>query len=310
MEASKCPKCGDEPHFVEQLEKWYCYGCNSYVEDGESHVHEEHTNAEPLEAKASEIAHELEALEDEDKPSCKKCGAILEKDKSGATTCPICEAPPDKPLAGSTSSAEVPANNNEAQALLDSITVAPPIEPLPVRPRIEVPEAKKEPSVEIKMCPTCGQPLKYIEKYQRHYCYGCRKYTQKGAPEKQVSAPVPAAAKVKNCPECGKQLTYIEKYSEHYCHTCKKYPLKETQKTGDLKCPKCGDRLRYIEKYSRHYCLACKEYAPKGYGHGKGEKKTCPCCQGPMSFVSEYNEWYCYKCKKYSLRPNKPVLLI
>ena len=307
MEASKCPKCGDEPHFVEQIEKWYCYGCNSYVEDEGPHAAEEHAKENPPEAKAEEIAQELKALESEDRPTCAKCGASLEAGPDGIMSCSICESPAEVPA---TIPGPAPENEtgNEAQALIDSITVAPPVEPIHNQAPPAEPEAKKEHLLDIKMCPTCGQPLKHIEKYQRYYCYGCRRYAPRESPGKPAEPAKTDSHTAKKCPDCGKELKFIDKYSEHYCFTCKKYPLKERKKAQDLKCPKCGERLRYIEKYSRHYCVACKEYAPKGYG--QGEKKICPCCNSSMRFVAEYNELYCYKCKKYSLRPSKPVLLI
>ena len=87
MEASKCPKCGDEPHFVEQVEKWYCYGCNSYIEENHE-AREDHGSPEPIEAKVHEIKEDLKAL-DEELPTCKKCGATIEKAKDGSASCPV-----------------------------------------------------------------------------------------------------------------------------------------------------------------------------------------------------------------------------
>jgi hypothetical protein len=309
MEASKCPKCGDEPHFVEQVEKWYCYGCNSYVEDEEQHVEEHHADSEPHEPKMEEIAGELKALEEEGAPVCKKCGATLEEIQDGKMFCFVCECAPDDPSIAPVPEVKEEPKQNDAQALLESITVATPTEPQVV-PSPPVESEKKEVSLEIKMCPSCGQPMKFIDKYQRHYCYGCRRYAPRDDAEKPQAVPKPVAPSVKNCPDCGGNLRYIEKYSEHYCNACKTYPLRAKSKSHALKCPKCGQQLKFIEKYSRHYCLACKEYAPKGLGNGPTEKKVCPFCKGQMKFVPEYNEWYCYKCKKYSLRPSKPVLLI
>ena len=309
MEASKCPKCGDEPHFVEQIEKWYCYGCNSYIEEEGHHIGCESADAKPHEAEANEIAEELRSLEEDDLPTCKKCGATLETMQDGKLVCTICECPQDIQLPPSGADEKSDSKQNEAQALLDSITVATPVEPHPEPLAVESVE-RKEPHPEIKMCPSCGQPLKYIEKYKRHYCYGCRKYASKEVLDKTAVVAKPEPPATKKCPDCGKELSYVEKYSEFYCHSCKKYPLRVQKKPHDLKCPKCGGQLRLIEKYSRHYCIACKEYAPKGHGDGPSEKKACPRCKEQMKYVSEYNEWYCYKCKKYSLRPNKPALLV
>jgi ribosomal protein S27AE len=304
MEASKCPKCGEEPSYLEHIEKWYCYECNSYldgdVEDEETSAESDENTEEPVQANAESA-----------RCTCKTCGAEMEEDEEGHASCAVC---------AKEETVESAPHKNEAQNLLDEVVAeasqAPAHEPAPMPEpeRVEVEITRTE--VSVRTCPICGKPLKFIEKYQRHYCYGCKKY----APKERVEA-APAGAgpsERKTCPDCGRELKFIEKYKEHYCYTCKRYPLvkKKSQGTainGPPKCPGCGKELKYIEKYQRHYCYACKKYAPKGTGGAvakqAAEEKTCPICKGQMKFVSEYNEWYCYKCKKYSLRPNKPVLL-
>ena len=121
MEASKCPKCGEEPNFLEHMEKWYCYECNSYIAD-------------------EEIEPEQEMVEE-----------------------PVAE---------------------EAQPKEE-----------PSIPEETKPEVPKE-TVEVRMCANCGQPLKWIDKYQRDYCYSCKKYAPVVIKEPEpVKAPaeVPAA---------------------------------------------------------------------------------------------------------------------
>ena len=55
MAASKCPKCGEKAHFVEHIEKWYCYDCNAYME---AEVREaEPVKAEPPVAEAKSAVH-------------------------------------------------------------------------------------------------------------------------------------------------------------------------------------------------------------------------------------------------------------
>ncbi len=338
MESSKCPKCGDEPFYIEHVEKWYCYGCNTYIEDGE----DEHVcTPEPAKADpASAIVQELHDLDKEPELTCMSCGASLQDLKDGRLYCFMCESYQDDLK----TEAEKEKPINEAQTLIETAipqavvekapeVVEPVIEAKPesappvvvalAAPAPEPPaEVKPERHVEVKMCSTCGQPLKYIEKYQRHYCYGCRKYASKETAPKPVASVEKKTPDATKCPDCGSSLKYVEKYHEHYCYTCKKYPLKvkkpdeakvvATSMPEVLKCPKCGGPLKHIEKYQRHYCSSCKEYAPKGLnGHATEpkEKKVCPTCQEGMKYIAEYNEWYCLKCKKYSLRPSKPVLL-
>lgn len=242
MEASKCPKCGEEPNFLEHMEKWYCYECNSYIADEE---------IEP----EQEIAEEPEAEEAQPK--------------------------------------EEPSVPEETK-----------------------PEAPKV-TVEVRMCANCGQPLKWIEKYQRDYCYSCKKYAPVAIKEPEpVKAPAEAPKKepeVKNCPDCSGEMKFVQKHNEWYCYACKKYPLYKAKAKPEApknanSCTKCNGKLRYIEKYKRHYCDACKAYAPKS--GAPSEKKVCPACKSELKFVAQYNEWYCYNCKKYPLRPGKPILLL
>jgi uncharacterized protein YbaR (Trm112 family)/ribosomal protein S27AE len=241
MEASKCPKCGEEPNFLEHMEKWYCYECNSYVDQ------------EEIEAEEEMVEEEVEEAEE-----------------------------------------------------------------MPAEPEEQKPEAPKAPT-EILMCANCGQPLKWIEKYQRHYCYSCKKYAPVETPiESEPAPPVVAPKKepsAKCCPECSTEMKFVQKYDEWYCYTCKKYPLHKAKakpeapkKESGSCCPKCKGKLRYIEKYKRHYCDACKAYAPKS--GAAPAKKVCPTCKSELKYIQQYNEWYCFNCKKYPLRPGKPVLLL
>ena len=267
MEASKCPNCGEEPSFLEHMEKWYCYECNSYVDSPEVEVHEE---------PAKEVEEE-----------------VLEESPE-----PVQETAAEAPAEAETPVAEAPE------------------EPTPIKE-----------AVNIRICPNCEQPLKWIEKYQRYYCYSCKKYAPvEKRPEPEVvsaeEAPAEAPAElvkadpVKTCPACSGEMKFIEKYSEWYCYRCKKYPLHKpkekpaaSDKPKSMTCPKCHGPLKYVEKYSRHYCYACKAYAPKN-GTAAPERKRCPGCKSELKYIKQYNEWYCYKCKKYPLRPSKPVLLL
>lgn len=334
MEASKCPKCGEEPSFIEHIEKWYCYGCNSYIDEGED-KHE--CNADAVHGDpAAAIAHELKSLEEEEaKLECRNCGAELEDLKDGRLYCFMCETYQDEIV----SETKEEPKQNEAQALLDAVSVpAADKAPEPVQPAVEVvpevvpvvsepakePEVEPEPGpkpTEVKTCPSCSQPLKFIEKYKRHYCYGCRKYAPRDESPKPPLSVVKGDRVAKKCPDCSGEMKFVEKYSEYYCYSCKKYPLRSQKKAEPAKpaskakvlaCPKCGEPVKWIEKYSRYYCYKCKNYAPKGFDGmplDAGEKKTCPTCKEVMKFIPEYSEWYCLKCKKYSLRPSKPVLL-
>ena len=38
------------------------------------------------------------------------------------------------------------------------------------------PSPPPAPAAAVQMCPTCGQPLAFIQQYGRWYCYNCKKY--------------------------------------------------------------------------------------------------------------------------------------
>ena len=80
-------------------------------------------------------------------------------------------------------------------------------------------------------CPTCGAQLTYVERYDRYYCPGERKYAPKGLPVE---------------PRATVFFDGTERHAGHY------------------HCPICGKELTYIPPYDRHYCYACAKYAPKG----------------------------------------------
>ncbi len=361
MEASKCPKCGDEPLFIEHLSKWYCYGCNSYVDEEKHECVQEHAHEDT----GLHIEEGVKALEHEDTArECKNCGAKLQDLKDGHLYCFMCETYQEEPSAkaieveqpepevkAEPTTAE--ANTNESQKLFDETakpekfvgapeiaamepatfpqsTVSNVPEPVTIKIEEATPKtpsvAAAAPEARVRMCTSCGQPLKFIDKYSRYYCYACKKYAPRDDPVR-AAVPAPSTKAVKNCPDCGKPLKYVEKYTEWYCYDCKRYPLRERAKAAAIAksdkktasnaptCASCGDPLKYVPQYSRYYCYKCKKYAPKGTVQApvatpaKPEEKKCPACHEQMKYVTEYNEWYCYKCRKYSLRPIKPILL-
>ena len=78
----------------------------------------------------------------------------------------------------------------------------------------------------IRMCSTCGRPLKWVEKYGRYYCYSCKKYT----PIKRRVKPLTVDTLMEDymkCPKCSRRLRYVHWYSELYCDRCRKYPFIE-----------------------------------------------------------------------------------
>lgn len=85
---------------------------------------------------------------------------------------------------------------------------------------------KPETMMDIRMCPWCGTPLKWVDRYSRHYCYKCKKY----APVRRtVRLPMSTTGVLPldemRCPKCQHDLKFVHKYSEFYCDKCKRYPM-------------------------------------------------------------------------------------
>jgi len=86
---------------------------------------------------------------------------------------------------------------------------------------------RKAGAAEIRVCPTCGMPLKWINKYERHYCYSCKKYPPQQRTSKIPLASLSRATPKRLCPECGNDLDFINSFGEYYCQICRKHPLME-----------------------------------------------------------------------------------
>lgn len=83
--------------------------------------------------------------------------------------------------------------------------------------------------IEVKMCPDCGKPLKWVENYSKFYCYSCKKYLSKQRKVK-LTGLGPATQMENTCPSCGESASYVEKYSDYYCDSCRKYVLAQLRK--------------------------------------------------------------------------------
>jgi hypothetical protein len=85
-------------------------------------------------------------------------------------------------------------------------------------------------------CPACGQPLSFVEQYNRWYCYNCREYT---------TAPPPSYAPsvVTLCPQCKSPVGT----DSNYCPKCgadtrsrAKEIVREKEVIIKIRCPYCG----------------------------------------------------------------------
>jgi AAA+ ATPase superfamily predicted ATPase/predicted RNA-binding Zn-ribbon protein involved in translation (DUF1610 family) len=86
-------------------------------------------------------------------------------------------------------------------------------------------------AAEIRLCSHCGAPMKWIEKYSRHYCYSCKKYAPvRRYVMKPINKPGPLSPDELVCPRCQSSLRFVHRYSEYYCDKCKRYPMVEVRK--------------------------------------------------------------------------------
>lgn len=347
-EVAKCPKCESDLHLVDKVGQHYCFSCETYVTPAEAKTCTEVPDSAPIPAPvASEPAKEEKLVKDETVP-CPSCGEqtapVKDSDKFYCYACeqyvsgggeaieepkkpeekqPAVSKPerveeelPEVPKAEAATKAEEPKRELTivevpAETVVQPIPAA--IATIPKEEEEPVKEPEKTSQEEKNACPYCEGELTYVPKYDRWYCYKCRKY----APKEQ---PKPVAKGAKKCPSCGTDSQYIEKYQRWYCWTCQRYLPKETvvpakprTDQGPL-CTQCGKPTVWIPAYERHYCYPCKKYAPGAEGKKepsptptqevkaeavKPAAPNCPRCGKTTTWVSKYDRYYCYPCQKY-----------
>lgn len=334
-EASKCPKCESDLHLVDKLGQHYCFSCETYVTPAEAKASTEVQEQAPVPAAQEPVKEEMPAKEEA--VPCPSCGAqtapVKDSDKFYCYACEqyasgsgeaiedakkpehVEEELPEAPKATAASKIEEPKP--------EPVPVPAPAEtaepaPEKIAPPGEEKESEKASEEEKKTCPYCECELTYVPKYDRWYCYKCRKY----APKEQ---PKPAAKETKKCPSCGKDSQYIEKYQRWYCWSCQRYlpkdasvqakpqPQPQPQADQGPMCAQCGRPTVWIANYERHYCYQCKKYAPKAEGEkeslpatpaAKAEElkpaaPSCARCGKTTTWIAKYDRYYCYPCQKY-----------
>jgi ribosomal protein S27AE len=238
MAQKVCPTCGADATYVEQYDRYYCYTCSAYIE--------------PVDRDSTEAEEGAGAAEPEIGKVCPKCSGepkyVEQYQRYYCYTCNEYVEPVEKTEAAVSETAP------------------------------EGPAGEKEEDVAAKVCPTCGSEPKYVEQYQRYYCYTCSEYVE----------PVEKA-----------QLTSEEEAPAE--DTAEQSSEEEAAK----KCPKCGGEPKYVEQYQRYYCYTCSEYVEpvekeeKAEEEEKTEERTCPDCDGTATYVEQYDRYYCYTCSKY-----------
>jgi HEPN domain-containing protein len=208
-----CSKCEEEPTWVEQYDKWFCYTCNEYIEPVEKKAKVK--KAEPKAKEAAKVcptcSEEPTYVKQYEKWFCYTCNEYVEptakkaqvkkaepKAKEPAKVCPTCSEEP---------------TYVEQYDKWFCYTCNEYVEPKAKKAQVK--KAQPKAKATAKVCPKCqGEPT-YVEQYRKYYCYTCNDYVEPKAK---------AVAQSKNaCPTCGKEATYVEQYGRHYCYDCSNY---------------------------------------------------------------------------------------
>lgn len=279
----KCPKCDSDLHYIDKADQHFCFSCEEY-----------HTLDDTSSESQEEVVPEERAEEE----------TLPEQDEE-----PAQPTEEEKPM-------EVVESAVEPELSAES-EVVPEEEPIE-EPEQEVADKIAEEKEEQKICPGCGSNLTYIEKYDRWYCYSCKKYAPL-EPEEKVG---------RKCPECDEDAEFIDRYKRWYCWSCRTYLPKEgdERKPSGAKpadrpaavspekpvCPECGKPATWVAQYDRYYCYPCSKYLPKETQNAsQTQQRTrkvssqaqsvpkCPDCGRPAKWIAQYSRYYCYPCKKY-----------
>jgi ribosomal protein S27AE len=311
-----CPSCGDTTAPVKDSDSYYCYACEQYFTKGGKVLEEKEEAAE--ETKPAEV--EAKAVIEEAKPAAEEKPVVVEVKPAVVETKPaVAET---KPAEAKEIRAERAAEIEKRGEMKSELTVEETM-------ILNLLEGNKEEKEDKRICPSCGLALTYVQKYDRWYCYTCRKYANKEASEEGEEEEKEAML----CSECGGKAEYIEKYDRWYCRSCKRYlptvkaaaaakeakaEKEEAEETADGSaplCAQCGKPTTWIANYERYYCYPCKKYAPKGAAApakaaaaeeakpltpGKPAGPACATCGRPTSWIAKYNRYYCYHCQKYA----------
>jgi predicted RNA-binding Zn-ribbon protein involved in translation (DUF1610 family) len=339
-EVAKCPKCESDLHHVEKVGQHYCFSCETYY--GQEEL--EKARARIDQAKASQENAPAQATpEKKGKPKgipCPSCGdmtaPVKDEDHFYCYACQEYYTRDGKIVADDADSSVTIVEEKKAVAVEEKAEKTEETSAKEEKTDLGAEEnmildliesgKKKE---EKRACQNCGQPLTYVKKYDRYYCYSCRKYETKSdaaaTKEKEEEEEV-------KCSYCGGDAEYIQKYDRYYCRSCKRYlpsekdakeGVKEAKEAKEAKeeggetqplCSNCGKPTTYISKYDRFYCYPCKKYvpkegaaeskekgaAPKRAKSAKGPGPNCESCGQPTSWIASYERYYCFHCQKYA----------
>ncbi len=109
---------------------------------------------------------------------------------------------------------------------------------------------QKQQQQEPNTCSYCGQPIRYIEKYENWYCDNCQEYRvlESHSQQHRQQEPFGQQEEESTGERNQRQQRQIQEVQT------------EDQQSYSNTCPDCGCRMRYIEEYERWYCDSCQEY--------------------------------------------------
>jgi len=181
--AESCPNCTWPLTYLDTLRKFYCYNCETYVdESGRVEAGPERALPTPAPAPAA-VASELVPSEAPAAPEAPKlpAGPPAEAEleaafaaaKPAPKPCAVCGGPLTYVAKYERYYCYACGTYSEPAGTV--LKPVPAAEPLPRR-----------------FCPTCGGSLEYIEKYDRWWCHTCRAYAPREPGEKRHVPGAPA----------------------------------------------------------------------------------------------------------------------
>ncbi len=259
-----CPNCSADMKYIEKYGRYYCYECKSYAPTGYKPPEEKPKETPKVEAKPAAGA----GGEEKEVP-CPTCDADMKYiEKYSRYYCYDCKsyAP-----TGYTPPSKKPAAAGPEVAARPAASTQTPATQQPQQARHV--EETKEPTAS---CPSCGEEMKYIDQYDRYYCYSCKSYAPTGyspaaakvaAKPKPTPKPTPTPTQPVTTQQPAQTQAQPQPAAQQAQQAQQPQQPQQAQPASDTNapCPTCSGEMKYIDQYDRYYCYECGAYAPTSY---------------------------------------------
>ncbi|MGC9367259.1 MAG: zinc-ribbon domain-containing protein [bacterium] len=255
-----CPKCGNQPRYIQQYDRYWCEHCSEYLPEEFGKTHPELASADDQTVQEIPVAAEVQQESEQ----------AVDIQKETATEQPeAAESSPETEI-------ELPSE---------------PVAETNNQPEVESPRETPE-----LICPQCGNKVRYLEQYDRYWCDTCTEYmapdfgTEEYLSAETESSPsqhTPDKGQTKLiCPNCGNEVRYLPQYERYWCDSCADYMSPDFGKTDSEPQPDLTPQTEDI-------------IPQEAISEKTGQTFTCPQCQGQLRYVELYDKYWCDNCAKY-----------